>query len=142
MDENSTFKKYLFPFLLMMLVGWGGLVVLMTYTLPFVWARWAFYFLLTIALTASALPATYFLNLRFPSDPPVGTEVILRQALWVGIYGAALVWIWKFLTIQMAVGLAGGFILIEWLIRLRERSRFQPKAVQEFSPVEDSGNKS
>jgi hypothetical protein len=73
----------------------------------------------------AALPGA---DLRFPSAPPAGPRVYLRQAQWVGVYGLVLLWLrWgKFLTLWLILGLAGGLLAIEWLIRLRERSRWNP----------------
>ena len=59
-----------------MIIGWGGLILLFfCFEIPpLVWARWGFFALWFIALTGTALPITYFLNLRFPSDPPAEFE--------------------------------------------------------------------
>jgi hypothetical protein len=60
------------------------------------------------------------------SQPTSG--VIMRQSLWVGVYGATLAWlqIGRVLTLALAVLLALGLIVIEWLLRLRERSQWNP----------------
>jgi hypothetical protein len=52
----------------------------------------------------------------------------VRQAQWVGIYGLVLLWLrWgELLTLWLTLGLAGGLLAIEWLIRLRERARWNP----------------
>jgi hypothetical protein len=52
----------------------------------------------------------------------------LRQAIWVAIYLPTLAWlqIGRVLTPAMALLLAIGLILIEWLLRLRERSQWKP----------------
>jgi hypothetical protein len=86
-----------------------------------------FFFLGVLALTGSTLPFVAFLNRRFPSSPPTTSGVILRQSLWVGIYGATLVWlqIGRVLTPPMALVLAIGLVIIEWLIRLREKSQWR-----------------
>ena len=70
----------------------------------------------------------HFLNLRFPSKPLAGPNVIVRQALWLGVYGDLLAWfqLGRLLTPVLAVFLAVGLILIEVLLRLNERSRFKP----------------
>jgi hypothetical protein len=70
----------------------------------------------------------YFLNKRFPSDPPVEGMVILRQAMWVGVFGSTVAWLQlgRVLTPVMALILAGVFVLIEFLLRLFERSRWNP----------------
>ncbi|MDW7756027.1 MAG: hypothetical protein SCH68_12790, partial [Brevefilum sp.] len=81
-----------------------------------------------IALTGPALPIVYFLNKRFPSDLPVEGMVILRQAMWVGVFGSTVAWLQlgRVLTPVMALILAGVFALIEFLLRLFERSRWNP----------------
>jgi hypothetical protein len=70
----------------------------------------------------------WFLNLRFPSNPPVGTAVIMRQAVWVGVYGALLTWLQqeRLVTLWTGLGLAAGLGAIEYLIRMRENARWQP----------------
>jgi hypothetical protein len=98
------------------------------YTLPTVGPRWLFFFLSVLALTGTVLPVVAFLNRRFPSNPPAAPAVILREAIWVGIYGPTLAWlqIGRVLTPALAVLLATGLILIELLLRLRERSQWKP----------------
>jgi hypothetical protein len=110
------------------LLGWGGLGAVLIYTLPTVGPRWLFFFLGVMAITGTFLPGVAFLNRRFPSTPPPTPAVILRQAIWVGIYGPTLVWlqIGRVLTPALALLLALGFILFEWLLRLREKSRWNP----------------
>jgi hypothetical protein len=115
-----------------MVLGWAGLA-LMLFVLnlpPLVWARWGFFALWFIALSGTALPAAYYLNLRFPSGAPIEPATIVRQAMWVGVYGAVLAWLQlgHVLAFWMWMGLAGGLIGIEYLIRFRERSRWLPPA--------------
>lgn len=95
---------------------------------PLVWARWGFFVLWFMALSGMALPLVYFLNLRFPSDPPADPQSIVRQALWVGVYGSLVAWLQlgHVLAFWMWMGLAGGLIGIEYLVRLRERARWNP----------------
>ncbi len=135
MDDAPSFRQYIISALFLMLVGWGGLalMILVFNMPPFVWARWGFFALWLIALTGTALPIAYFLNLRFPSDPAAEPRAIVRQALWVGVYGATLAWLQLGHLVSMWVwmGLAAGLIGIEYLIRLRERSRWKP-------PLEDA----
>jgi hypothetical protein len=130
MDTAPTFRQYLFSSLFLMAIGWGGLA-LMIFIFnepPLVWARWGFFALWFIALTGTSLPIIYLFNLRFVSDPPVESQTIVRQALWVGVYGSILAWlqIGHLVTLWVWMGLAGGLIAIEYLVRLRERSRWQP----------------
>jgi hypothetical protein len=88
-----------------------------------------FFFFLVLGLSGTSMPAVAFLNLRFPSEPPVEPGVIVRQSTWVGIYGGLLAWLQlgRVLDTSKAVFLAAGFILIEFLLRLRERSLFNPE---------------
>ncbi len=120
--------RYLPSALLLGGVGWVGLIILMNYTLPLVGPRWLFFFLVVPALTGPSLPVVAFLHLRFSDGSPTRSGVILRQSLWVGVYGATLVWlqVGRALTTAMAVLLVVGFSLIEIFMRLRERSRWEP----------------
>jgi hypothetical protein len=128
MDDTPSLRHYLIPAGLMIVLGWGGLALLLIFTQPTVWPRWAFFVLWLLALTGTALPVTYFLNRRFPSDPPADSNVILRQALWVGVYGATLAWLQlgRVVTLWVIFGLAVGLVTVEYLIRMRERSRWRP----------------
>ena len=124
-----------------MAVGWGGLalMILVFNEPPLVWARWGFFALWFIALTGTALPIMYLFNLRFVSEPVVEAHAIVRQALWVGVYGSTLAWlqIGHLVTLWVWMGLAGGLIAVEYLIRLRERSRWQPPSPDpSFSDLE------
>lgn len=128
MPRNSSFRSYIFLTLLLIFGGWGGVAALIYFTEPLVWMRWALFALLFLALTGTALPIVFFFHLRFPSNPPVSPRVIVRQAQWVGVYGLVLLWLrWgDLLTLWLMLGFAGGLLAIEWLIRLRERSRWNP----------------
>ncbi len=123
-SHQTTFRQYLFSILALLIIGWGGLVLLLIYTVPFVWARWGFYVFGIMALTGTALPIVYFLHRRFPSDPPADPNVIVRQAMWVGVYGATLAWLQlgRVVTLYVILGLAGGLIATEYFIRLREKA--------------------
>ena len=129
---KSGALKFLRTFLplsiVLSVIGWGGLLIVLGSTVPTLGPRWLFFFLGVLALTGPALPIVYFLNLRFPSDPPVQEMVILRQALWVGLFGSTIAWLQlgRVLTMGLALILAGVFVLIEFLLRLFERSRWNP----------------
>jgi len=125
--------KFLSTFLplsvVLTILGLGGLLIVIRATLPTLGPRWLFFFLGVLGLTGLSLPLIFFLNKRFPSDPPVEGMVILRQALWVGVFGSTIVWLQlgRVLTGGLALILAGVFVLIEFLLRLLERSRWNPK---------------
>jgi hypothetical protein len=126
--EQNGFKSFAIASLLSMVMGWGGLFLLITQTLPYVWPRWGFFVLALIAVTGTLLPLVYFFHRRFPDDPPADANVIVRQALWFGIYGATLAWLQlgRLVTVYVILGLAGGLIAIEYFLRLRERAHWTP----------------
>ena len=139
--SGPTFRSYLPVSLFMFVVGWGGVGWLIFFTLPTVWQRWGFFLLLTMALTATALPVTYYLNLRFPSKPPATQSIILRQAIWLGVYGSTLAWLQLdgFVSLWTIIGLGLGLSVIEYLIRLRERTRWQPSKTDEVTTTQPEG---
>jgi hypothetical protein len=122
-------RKVVFTGLILSTIGWAGLVALILFTRPTLGPRWLFFFLFVLALSGTALPIVAFLNRRFPSRPPADGNIVLRQAIWVGIYGSLLAWLQlgRVLNLALIVFLAGGFVLIEFLLRLSEKSRWQPK---------------
>lgn len=124
MDSQITFRQYLLSTLALILIGWGGLALLLIYSVPFVWARWGFYVFGIMALTGTTLPIVYFLHRRFPTNPQAEPNVIVRQAMWVGVYGATLAWLQlgRLVTLYVILGLAGGLIATEYFIRLREKA--------------------
>jgi hypothetical protein len=127
-SSSPSVKSVLPAAITLAVIGWGGLVAVVYLTLPTVGPRWLFFFMGVLALTGSALPFLAFLNRRFPTTPPAMSGVILRQSLWVGIYGTTLAWlqIGRVLTLPMALVLAVGLLIIEWLMRLREKSQWKP----------------
>ena len=114
--------------IILAVIGWGGLYALLNFTLPTVIPQWLFFFLSVLALTGTALPVVAFLNHRFPTAPPVSSGVIVREAIWVGIYFPTLAWLQLggVLTPALILLLAIGFLSIEILLRLRERSQWTP----------------
>ncbi|MDO9085406.1 MAG: hypothetical protein Q7U53_04265 [Anaerolineaceae bacterium] len=118
---------------LIALIGWICLFFLIQYTQPFLGPRWLFFFLLTMAISGTVLPVVYFLNIRFPNDPPANTSVIIRQSVWFAIFFDLLAWLQlgRVLNSILIVVIALGIIAIENLIRLVERSRWQPSHDQD-----------
>lgn len=127
-DQPLTFKPFGLSALLLMIAGWGGLYFLITQTLPYVWPRWGFFVLALMALTGTVLPIVYFFHRRFPAEKPAESNVIVRQAMWVGVYGATLAWLQlgRLVTVYVVLGLAGGLAAIEYFMRLREKSHWKP----------------
>jgi len=136
MDEQLNFKPFGLSSLVLMLVGWGGLFLLINYTRPHVWPRWGFFILAMVAVTGTVLPIVYFFHRRFPAEPPAETNVIVRQAMWFGIYGATLAWLQlgRLVTVYVILGLAGGLAAIEYFMRLREKSHWKPPVPADDQP--------
>jgi len=130
---KSSFLPYLASAISLIVLGWGAAAIAIFVLTPTVWARWLLFFGGTLGLTGLALPVTWYLNLRFPSEPPAGSQVIVRQAIWVGVYGVVLAWLQqvRLVTIWTGLGLAVGLTTIEFLARMREKARWQPKALPE-----------
>ncbi|MBT3189894.1 MAG: hypothetical protein HN736_16265 [Anaerolineae bacterium] len=128
---KPSFRPYLYPTLALAIVGWVGLYLLISFTLPTLLPRWAFFFLATLTLSGTALPVVYFFHRRFGADFPPA-NVITRQALWVGVYGATLSWLQlgKVVNLSIIIGLALGLIAIESLIRVREKSQWTPPEIE------------
>lgn len=131
-----NFRTYLPSTLALVIVGWGGIAALIFFSLPFVWARWGFFVLGIMALTGTALPVVYFLHRRFPTEPAAESNVIVRQALWVGVYAATLAWLQLggLVTLYVILGLAGGLIATEYFIRLREKANRLPPVILDDNP--------
>jgi len=128
MRVSPPVRYFLPTSLILMILGWGGLYAVTIYTSPNGGTRWLFFFTGVLALTGTVMPAVAFLNRRFPSLPPPTPQVILRQSLWIGIYVPTLAWlqIGRVLNLAVAGLLAVCLILIELLLRLRERSQWKP----------------
>jgi hypothetical protein len=131
MDMKSNTSPRVANFLpasiFLFVIGWGGLIALIFTTLPTVGPRWLFFFLCVLAATGTASPITAFLNRRFPSTPPPTYMVVVRQALWFAIYASTLIWLQmgRVLNPALAILLAIGLGLIEFLLRLSEKSQWK-----------------
>lgn len=127
-QQSPPIIAFLPAAIILSLAGWGGLAGLFIKTLPTLGPRWLFFFLSVLAFTGTALPLVAFLNHRFSSVPPATWGAVLREAILVGIYAPTLAWLQlgRALTPILALLLAVGLILIEWMFRLREKSRWEP----------------
>lgn len=126
--KHPPFLPILFTSIFLALAGWIGLYFLAMLTDPELGPRWLFYFALTVAVTGTALPLVAFLNRRFPTSPPADEGVLLRQTTWVGVYFSLLMWLQsgRILNSMLAAFLAVSLALIEAVLRLNERTRFNP----------------
>lgn len=132
MSPKPSFRPHIIPSLILLLIGWGGLYALALFTLPFVWARWGFFALWVVALTATSFPVIYFVTTRFSSEK-LEPQVLVRRALWVGVFGATLAWLQlaRLVNVYVLLGLAFGLIAIESLLRLRERARWHAPEMED-----------
>lgn len=124
MQRSYTVREFLPLIVILLVTGWGGILVLMNGTQPTIWPRWLFYVLLVSGVTGAGLPLVVYLNQRFQTSPPALPSVLVREALWLGIYAAMLVWM-KFgqvVNFGLAVLFFMGFVLLEGFLRLRESS--------------------
>ena len=79
--------------IVLLAVGWIGLYLLVTTMLPTVGPRWLFFFLLTLAMSGTALPFVWVIHWRFGRENPAPQSVLLRQGLLVGLFAALCVWL-------------------------------------------------
>lgn len=134
MSENQvtspSIRSVLPLTVILTLSGAGILVYAVKYNEPFAPYRWLGYFSLVLLITGIVLPISAYLNQRFPTKPPATSFVILRQALWLGIYVPTLIWliIGDVFSLIIAILLAFGITIIEWLLRMRERSHKRTSA--------------
>lgn len=137
--SHPPFRPFLAAAITLVVLGLGIFILAIFAFPPTVWARWVFFFGGTLALTGLGLPATWFLNLRFPSEPRAGVNVIVRQAIWLGVYGGLLAWLQQERLVSLGIGggLAIGLIVIEYLLRMRERSLWRPPAERSPDSPED-----
>ncbi|MGQ0604355.1 MAG: hypothetical protein ACT4QE_21955 [Anaerolineales bacterium] len=110
------------------LFGWGGLATVIINTDPRFGALplWAFYLLWLMAATGTAVPFVRYLGRRFGGGTPPGA--ILRTSLWVGFFFATCAWLQlsRLLNSATAALLLIALIGVEWFLRLRDRSRWEP----------------
>jgi hypothetical protein len=132
MDSQASppLRAFLPTTLILLVLGWGGLAAVIWMTTPSGGTRWLMFFTGVLAFTGTSLPLVAFLNRRFPSKPPPTTSVVVRQAVWVGVYFGTLAWlqIGQVLTLPLALLLLVGLVLIEWLLRMREQAQWNPKS--------------
>lgn len=127
MYRTPTVKAYLPLIVVLLLTGWGGLLILVNMTQPTIWPRWLFFFLVVVAFTGLALPIAVYMNRRFPSEPPPEPRVMIRQSMWVGVYIALMIWMnfGQVVSFGLALLFFVGFVGIEIFLRMRERSRWR-----------------
>lgn len=126
--QPPPISSYIPAALFLAIVGWAGLVLLLQSTLPTLGPRWLFFFLTVLAITGTFLPASAFLNHRFPTSPPVSRKAVVRESIMLGILVSTMAWLQlgRVLTAPLVLLLALGMGFLEWMIRIRESSRWEP----------------
>lgn len=131
--DSNELRKQLPPFrsilttsIILSTIGLVGLVVIIFFTLPTLGPRWLLFFLVTLLFSGLALPVVFYFNLRFPSRPVASNTVLVREALWLGVYFDLILWLQfgKVLNFALGVFIFLGLAAIELLIRVAERNRF------------------
>jgi hypothetical protein len=132
-------KSYLPPFgkiliitLFLVLIGGSGLVFTLFMLEPRLGPRWMFFFFLVIFGAGIALPGSYIIQRRFAKDY-VPSRVLVRESILFGTYLALLAWLQlgRILTNLITAIIGVGFLLFEMLLRMAERSAFNPGGVDE-----------
>jgi hypothetical protein len=128
-DQSPPISAFFPAAIILGVTGWVGLFILVSFSIPTIGPRWLFFFLGVLALTGTALPIIAFLNRRFTTKPPATRGVVLREAIWAGIYLPTLAWlqIGRALSLALVLLLAIALCLIEWLLRMRDRSQWNPQ---------------
>jgi hypothetical protein len=124
----SGYRSLVLAAIVMAVLGWLGLYILTFATLPTVGPRWLFFFLWVLATTGTAIPFIWLLHRRFSTERQAPSSVLLRQSLWIGLFGSLCLWLQfnRTLTLSLAILLGVGFTVMEWFLGLVERSRWRP----------------
>ena len=115
---------------LLTLIGTIGLLFLFFFTVPTLGPRWLLFFFLTLVASGCALPLVYVFQRRIATQP-VSVGVLIREAIWFGIFADLITWLQmgRVLNSLIALFLLGGFIVMEVLLRLSETSIFKPDEI-------------
>ena len=125
MENKMTFRPYVFSTILLTFCGWSGVVLLLFFSQPTLWPRWGLYVSIVLAGTGMSIPISYWFNKVFSTKKYVTADVIVRESVSIGVYFAILTWlsIGRALNFTIVMWLALGLIIVEYLLRLREREK-------------------
>lgn len=126
-QPSSTYKNLLYAAAIMAFVGWLGLLLLFSTTLPTVGPRWLFFFLLALAATGTALPFVWLLHRRFTPSVKAPSSTLLRQALLLTLFIELCTWLQinRSLTLPLAILLALGMMALGFLLRIIDHSAWR-----------------
>ena len=129
-DKGSPTVRSLLPLtFLLAFPGWFGLIYLMTQTAPDLGNRWLFFSAIVFALTGTSLPFVAYLNRIIHILGPASFEIIIRESTMIGVFTGIMIWLNKGQVLSFGLGLilAVGLLLIELLLRFRNRSEWHPE---------------
>jgi hypothetical protein len=130
MEDNPspTIRSVLPLALILAIPGWFWLIILVTSTLPSLGNRWMFFAAAVLAVSGLCLPLVAYLNRFIQPFGPANFETVVREGTILGVYAGILLWLNKgqVLSVGLALILGVGLVLIELLIRLRNRSQWHP----------------
>ncbi len=122
----SPFSKILITALILVFIGLAGLAVIIFFTEPTLGPRWLGYFFLTMLASGLVLPFVHIFQRRVAKQP-VADGILIREALWFGIYVDLVAWLQlgRVLNGLIVIFLGGGFIVLEVLLRMSETALFK-----------------
>jgi hypothetical protein len=125
----SPFIKIITTAIFLAFIGLTGLLVIVFFTEPTLGPRWLAYFFLTLLACGLILPFVYIFQRRIAKQP-LADGVLIREALLFAIYVDLIVWLQlgRVLNGLIAIFLAGGFIILEILLRMSETALFKADA--------------
>lgn len=84
---------------------------------------WVFLAGVLVVITGVSVPLAYVLNQRFNQNESSQFLVVLRQAMWIGLWFAFCIWLQMNRTLGWGVALlvAAVFIVVEVLLQVRTR---------------------
>lgn len=120
--------------LFLVVIGGSGLAFTLFMLEPRLGPRWLFFFFLVIFGSGLALPGSFIIQRRFAKDY-VPSRVLVREAILFGVFLAVLAWLQlgRILTNLIIAIIGVGFLLLEMLLRMAEKSAFNPDGVDEES---------
>jgi len=88
-----------------------------------------FFVAAVLAVSGLSLPLVAYLNRIIQPFGSANYETVVREATMLGVYGGILLWLNKgqVLSTGLVLILGIGLILVELLIRLRNRSQWHPE---------------
>ncbi|MCY3865586.1 MAG: hypothetical protein OXG68_09115 [Chloroflexi bacterium] len=111
--------------LLMIVIGWGGLLYLVISTRPRIGGEiWLFFILLQIAVTGTSIPFMRLVSqrLRPVNDRVPLAGVVVRRSVWIGIIVVTCAWLMipRYMSLPILLILMLLIAVIEVFLRNRE----------------------